>query len=102
MTFQKNTLAIARDAIALLMRARVIDAVLTAQRIAGEPVTAREARSVRPEPVMRNARSFTELAKAIAQLGPDEQGRVLRCAGLDRQRFALWWVEESHGASASH
>lgn len=104
MTNRKNTIRSAsRDAMPLLMRARIIEAVLAAQRSAGEPVTAAEARLARSEPVMRNARSFSEVAKAIAELGPDERGRVLRCAGFDRNKFALWWVEEAphHGASAS-
>lgn len=100
MTNRKNSLeAVSRDAMPLLMRARIIGAVLTAQRAAGAPVTAREARSAKAEPVMRNARSFSEVAKAIARLGPDEQGRVLRCAGFDRQHFALWWVEETRDAA---
>jgi hypothetical protein len=75
-----------------------MESVLAAQRISGEPVTARQARSARAEPVMRSARSFSDVAKAIARLGPDEQGRVLRCAGTDRKRFVLWWVEETHAA----
>jgi hypothetical protein len=82
------------DLLPTLMRSRVLDAVLAAQAIAEGPVTSREARAARP--VLRHARAFTEAARAVALLGPDERGRVLRSAGPDRQRFARWWVEERH------
>jgi hypothetical protein len=35
------------------------------------------------------------VAKAIARLGADDQGRVLCSAGNDRNGFALWWVKET-------
>ena len=81
-----------RDALPLLMRDRVIGAVLAAQAVLGAPVTAREARQARL--VMRHARAFTEVAQAIARLGPDDRGRELCFAGTDRNGFALWWVKE--------
>jgi hypothetical protein len=81
-----------RDALPLLMRAQVIDAVLAAQIQAGAPVTAQEARLVAREPVMRSAKSFSECARRIAQLGADEQGRSLHCTGRDRLNVLLWWV----------
>lgn len=84
-----------QDALPLLMRDRIIESVLAAQRIAGEPVTAQEARATRPEPIMRSARSFSDAAKAVARMGPDAQGRVLRCAGPNRKRLVRWWVEET-------
>jgi hypothetical protein len=80
------------DALPLLMRKRVIDAVLAAQAGALGPVTSAEAR--RAKPVLRNARSFSDCARRIAQMGPDEHGRALHRAGRDRNGFALWWVEE--------
>lgn len=80
-----------RQARPLLLRSRVIDAVLAAQRLALEPVTAAEARAALP--VLRHARAFTEVARVISQLGPDERGRRLCAAGVDRKGFALWWVE---------
>ena len=81
-----------RDALPLLMRTRVIDAVLAAQRLALEPVTSAQARAAKP--VLGHARAFTEAARVIAQLGPDERGRRLCAAGVDRKGFARWWVEE--------
>lgn len=80
------------DALPLLMRARILDAVVAAQAVAGQPVTSHEARAARP--VTRHARAFTTLAWSISRLGPDERGRVLCSAGRDRKGFALWWVEE--------
>jgi hypothetical protein len=88
--------ALISDLLPALMRSRVLDAVLAAQAIAAGPVTSREARAARP--VLLHARAFTEAARAVARLGPDERGRVLRCAGTDRKRFARWWVEETHAA----
>jgi hypothetical protein len=79
-------------ALPLLMRARVLDAVLAAQAVLSEPVTSAQARAARP--VMRHARAFTELARAIARLGPDERGRVLCPVLPDRKGFARWWVQE--------
>lgn len=81
-----------RDALPLLLRDRVVDAVLAAQTQLGSPVTAREARDALL--VMRHARAFTEVAQAIARLGPDDRGRELCFAGTDRNGFALWWVKE--------
>jgi hypothetical protein len=86
-----------RDALPLLMREQVIDAVLAAQAIAGAPVTAQEARAATSGPVMRNAKSFSECARRIAELGADEQGRTLRCAGRDRLNVLLWWVSIGGG-----
>ncbi len=74
------------------MRDRVIGAVLRAQTTLGAPVTAREARDALL--VMRHARAFTDVAQAIARLGPDDRGRELCAAGTDRNGFALWWVKE--------
>lgn len=86
------------DALPLLMRGPVLDAVVAAQAIAGQPVTSHEARTARP--VTRHARAFTGLCWSISRLGPDERGRVLRSAGRDRKGFALWWVEERRGPDA--
>jgi hypothetical protein len=74
------------------VRAEVIDTVVAAQAIVGAPVTAREAQDARF--VMRTPRAFTDVAQAIARLGPDDRGRELCCAGTDRNGFALWWVKE--------
>jgi len=82
---------IIQGALPLLMRDRLIDAVLKAQAITGSPVTAQEARAT-SEPVMRNARTFSECARRIAQLGADSRGRTLHCAGRDRLNVLLWWV----------
>lgn len=81
-----------RDALPLLLRSRVIDAVLGAQRLALGPVTSAQARAA--QPLLSHARAFTAVALAIARLGPDERGRRLCAAGVDRKGFALWWVEE--------
>jgi hypothetical protein len=89
-----------RDGLPLVMRGRVIEAVLAAQRIAGEPVTAQQARATHREPIMRSARSFSDAARAIARTGPDELGRVLRRVGRDRAGFVRWWVEVPHGNPA--
>jgi hypothetical protein len=89
-----------RDGLPLLMRERIIEAVLTAQRIAGEPVTAQQARATRSEPIMRSARSFSDAARAIVRAGPDPRGRVLRRAGRDRAGVVRWWVEEPHATGA--
>jgi len=80
-----------RDAMPLLLRRRVIDAVLAAQRLALGPVTSAQARAA--QPVLGHARAFTEVASAVARLGPDELGRRLCPAGTDRKGFARWWVE---------
>ena len=90
---------IVREGLPLLMRERIIEAVLAAQRITGEPVTAQQARATRAEPIMRSARSFSDAARAIARQGPDPGGRVLRRVGRDRTGVVLWWVEEPHAAS---
>jgi hypothetical protein len=87
--------ALIRDALPALMRQRVLEAVLAAQALAAGPVTSREARASRP--VLRHARAFTGLARAIARMGPDERGRTLHAAGKDRKGCALWWV---HGPEA--
>jgi hypothetical protein len=79
-------------ALPLLMRARVLDAVLAAQALALEPVTSAQARAA--SPLMRHARAFTELARAVSRLGPDERGRVLHPVPPDRKGFARWWVAE--------
>lgn len=89
-----------RDAIPLLVRPLVLDAVQAAQAIAGGPVTSQEAREAAVRPVLRHARAFTEAAAAIARLGADDRGRVLRAAGRDRKGVALWWVEEPNGRAA--
>lgn len=78
----------------LLLRARVIDAVLKTQTAYGSPVTAQEVRAAQPTPLMRHTRALTELCHDITQLGPDEQGRSLHCAGRNRERLLLWWVQE--------
>jgi hypothetical protein len=83
-----------RGALPLLMRERIIEAVLRAQHALGEPVTSEQARMASPEPIMRSARSFSDTARAVARLGADEQGRVLHRVGGHRQRFVRWWVEE--------
>lgn len=87
-----------RDALPVLMRDRIIDAVLAAQRVCGEPVTARQARAMRSEPIMRSARSFSDAARAIAGAGPDPRGRVLCRVGRNRAGVVRWWVEETHAA----
>jgi hypothetical protein len=81
-----------RDALPLLLRHQMIDAVLAAQAVALGPVTSAQARASKP--LLRHPRAFTECARAIARLGPDERGRVLHSAGVDRKGFALWWVKE--------
>lgn len=85
-------------ALPLLMRAHVLDAVLAAQALAGGPVTSHEARAART--VMRHARAFTELARAVSRLGPDERGRVLHPVAADRKGVARWWVAERNGEQA--
>jgi hypothetical protein len=87
------------NALPLLMRERVLEAVLAAQALHGGPVTAQQARAIRAQPVMSHARAFTEVAWQITRLGPDEYGRVLCAAGKDRKGLALWWVEERRGLS---
>jgi hypothetical protein len=79
-------------ALPLLMRERVIDAVIEAQTQHGEPVTAQEVRASQPQPLMRHTRALTEVAQDIAAIGPDERGRRLLCAGKDRNGLLLWWV----------
>ena len=86
------------DAFPALMRARVLDAVVAAQNAQGSPVTSHQARTAPREPVMPHARAFTEVAKRITSLGPDERGRVLHAAGTDRKGLALWWVEVPRGS----
>jgi len=81
-----------RDALPLLVRRRVIDAVLAAQELELGPVTSAQARAMKP--VLAHARAFTEVARVVARLGPDERGRVLCAAGIDRKGFARWWVQE--------
>lgn len=85
------------DALPLLLRARVLDAVLAAQTEAAGPVTSQEARGAAGRPLLRHARAFTELAWRVTRLGPDERGRLLHGAGTSRKGLALWWVEERHG-----
>jgi len=89
-----------RVALPLLMRARVTDAVLSAQLIAGGPVTSQQARAATAHPVMPHARAFTELARAITRLGPDERGRELHAVAPDRKGIARWWVREPSGPEA--
>lgn len=84
-----------RDAMPLLLRARVIDAVAEAQMREGGPVTSQQAREGRK--LLRHARAFTELAWQISKLGPDERGRTLHNAGRDRKGLTLWWVQEPCG-----
>lgn len=88
------------DAMPLLLRSRVLDAVLAAQTHAGAPVTSQQARAASPTRVLGHARAFTEVAAAIARLGPDAGGRVLVAAGTDRKGVARWWVEEQRAAGA--
>lgn len=78
----------------LLLRSRVIDAVLKTQTAFGEPVTAQEIRAAQATPLMRHTRALTEICHDISQLGPDEQGRTLHCAGRNRERLLVWWVQE--------
>lgn len=100
MTRPKTSLdQLIRDALPSLMRARIIDAVLKAQRIEGEPVTARQARAVEHEPLMQSPRSFSDAANAIARMGPDESGRVLHRVAMNRKRIIRWWVEEPRGGA---
>lgn len=82
------------QAMPLLLRARVIDAVLKTQTAYGSPVTAQEIRSAQDTPLMRHTRQLTEICHDISQLGPDEQGRTLHCAGRNRDRLLVWWVQE--------
>lgn len=82
-----------RQARPLLLRRPLIDAVLAAQQAAPGPVTAREV--LRSQALVRHPRAFTELARQVARLGPDERGRRLCEAGTDRKGFALWWVQEA-------
>jgi len=82
------------NALPLLMRERVLEAVLAAQALHGGPVTAQQARTGRAERLMPHARALTEVAWQISRLGPDELGRSLHSAGKDRKGLALWWVEE--------
>lgn len=85
------------DALPLLLRRRVIDAVLEAQDKVGAPVTSQEARSATRRPLLRHVRAFTELCWRVCRLGPDERGRSLHAAGKDRKGLALWWVQEPDG-----
>lgn len=81
-----------RQARPLLLRRPLIDAVLAAQALAFGPVTSAQAQASRR--LLRHPRAFTELARLVVRLGPDERGRRLCEAGIDRKGFALWWVEE--------
>ena len=85
-------------ALPLLMRARVIDAVLETQIRLGSPVTAQEVRAGQRTPLMRHSRALTEVAHQIAELGADERGRRLHLAGKDRTGVLLWWVEQRQAA----
>lgn len=82
------------DAAPLLLRKVVIDGVLRAQHRACGPASSVVARTSCTPTIGANARAFTELARRIAALGPDERGRVLHHAGEDRKGYWLWWVEE--------
>jgi hypothetical protein len=86
-----------RDSRPLLLRRRIIDAVLQAQRQQAGPVTSQEVRASAREPLLRHARALTELAWQVSRLGPDELGRRLHAAGTDRKGLALWWVQEPLG-----
>lgn len=86
---------IINDALPLLMRERVLDAVLAAQSKVGGPVTSQQARAARRAPVLSGPRKFTDVAAQIARLGPDERGRVLHAVGADRKGVARWWVSTS-------
>lgn len=86
-------------ALPLLMRERVIEAILRVQTQYGEPVTAQEVRDAQEQPLMRHTRALTEIAHKISALGPDEQGRRLQCAGKKRTGILLWWVVEPKRAA---
>lgn len=86
-----------RDSRPLLLRQRIIEAVLKAQRQEGGPVSSQRVRASSAEPLLRHARALTELAWQISRLGPDELGRRLHAAGTDRKGAALWWVQEPLG-----
>lgn len=87
------------DAAPLLLRRLVIDGVLRAQHRVGGPASSVIARASCTMCIGANTRAFTELARRIAALGPDERGRVLHHAGEDRKGYWLWWVEERDGSS---
>lgn len=86
------------NALPLLFRERVIDAVLRTQSAFGGPVTANEVRAAQPAPLLRHSRALTELCHQIVELGPDEKGRALYRAGKDRTGLLLWWVEAPQDA----
>lgn len=86
------------QAMPLLLRDRVIDAVLRTQNAFGSPVTAQEVRAAQAQPLMRHTRALTEICHAIAALGIDDQGRTLHCAGKNRVGLLLWWVKEKPAA----
>jgi hypothetical protein len=88
------TLGVMNDAAPLLLRRLVVDGVLRAQGRVGGPVTSVVAMASCTKRVSANVRAFTELARRIAKLGPDEKGRVLHHAGEDRKGHWMWWVEE--------
>lgn len=83
------------QAMPLLLRDRVIDAVLRTQNAFGSPVTAQEVRAAQATPLMRHTRALTEICHQIAALGFDDQGRTLCCAGKSRIGLLLWWVQET-------
>lgn len=91
-----------RNALPVIMRQRVIDAVIRAQAIAGGPVTSQQARAAKASagPVLGHSRAFTQAAAAITRMGPDELGRLLHAVGRDRKGCARWWVEVPGGDPA--
>jgi hypothetical protein len=88
----------AGNAMPLLLRLHVIDAVLEAQSRARGPVTAAAVREVSKHAALSSARAFTELATRVSKLGADELGRTLHHAGEDRAGRRLWWVETTEAA----
>jgi hypothetical protein len=82
------------NAMPLLLRDRVIEAVLKTQNHFGSPVTAQEVRDHQAAPLLRHSRALTELCHQIVALGSDEDGRSLHCAGKNRERLLIWWVQE--------
>jgi hypothetical protein len=82
----------AKDAMPLLIRSRVLDAVRAAQAEAGGPVTAAEVLVKLSPPIARSPRALTALLHRVAATGADETGR--RLAG-DIDRLSVWrWVVE--------
>ena len=82
----------AHDALPLLIRSRLLDAVRMAQAAERGPVTAAEVLARLDPPLARSPRALTALMHRVAATGPDERGRQL--AG-EVDRLSVWrWVVE--------